>query len=244
MKLLSQFDRIWAVSEWSRNDLRGFWQWQGIEQPPPVEVLALGADFNAAPRATPASDGAGSTASSQLRPPRLLCVGILEPRKNQEFLLDVCAELWSEGFVFELHLVGRVNPHFGAPTLARIKALRRSHRTLLHFHDAASDRDLVRLYAGARASVFPTLAEGCGLPLLESLWMGVPCVCSDLPVLAENAGGGGCLAVPLNDREAWKQSLRRVLTDDTLHRQLAAEAMSRPLPTWSEAARAVAAALR
>jgi hypothetical protein len=74
--------------------------------------------------------------------------------------------------------------------------------------------------------------------------MGVPCVCSDLPVLRENADGGGCLAVALNDRMAWKDALRRVLTDDGLHRRLVAEATTRPLPTWSEAARALAAAPR
>jgi hypothetical protein len=43
MKLLAYFDRVWAVSAASRAELLGFWRWQGIENPPPVEVLALGA---------------------------------------------------------------------------------------------------------------------------------------------------------------------------------------------------------
>ena len=77
----------------------------------------------------------------------------------------------------------------------------------LHCHSEASDGELSALYSRARASVFPTLAEGCGLPLLESLWMGVPCVCSDLPVLLENARGGGCLWVPSGDPAAWGSAL-------------------------------------
>ena len=227
LKFLASFDRGWAVSEASRAELTGFWRWQGLEKTPPVGVLALGADFSGAARVTQRVAPAGAR-------PKLLSVGILEPRKNQTLLLDVSEELWAEGLAFELHLVGRVNPHFGGPIAARIKTLQ-SKFPGLHFHAAASDEEVSRLYASARASVFPTLAEGCGLPLLESLWLGVPCVCSDLPVLRENAAGGGCLPVAVNDRAVWKEALRRVLTDETLNERLAREAGSRALPTWAAA---------
>jgi glycosyltransferase involved in cell wall biosynthesis len=235
LKLLASFDRVWAVSQASCDDLLGFWRWQGIERPPPIEVLALGADFNSRPRVT---------ARSPSSVPRLLCTGILEPRKNQAFLLEVCDALWSDGLKFELHLVGRINPHFGPPIVAQIKALRRQYPHLLQFHEAATDAVLLDLYGTARATVFPTIAEGCGLPLLESLWMGVPCACSDLPVLRENADAGGCLKIPANDRAAWKKTLHALLTDDALHAKLTAEATSRPLPTWPAAAQALTAALR
>lgn len=228
LKFLASFDRVWAVSEASRTELTGFWRWQGLEKTPPVSVLALGADFNGTARVTERLASAAAT-------PRLLSVGILEPRKNQSLLLDVSEELWTEGLSFELHLVGRMNPHFGAPIVARIEALRGKFPGL-RYHEAAGDDEVTRLYASARASVFPTLAEGCGLPLLESLWQGVPCVCSDLPVLRENADCGGCLPVAVNDRAAWKDALRRVLTDEALHGRLAGEATSRALPTWAAAA--------
>lgn len=241
MKLLARFDRVWAVSHASRDELLGFWRWQQLERLPTVEVLALGADFDAQPRAAPNSISPLSTLNSQL--PTLLCLGIIEPRKNQSFLLEVCAELWDEGVAFELDLVGRVNPHFGPPIVDRIKTLRRTHGTRLRFHEAASDATVAQLHARARATVFPTIAEGCGLPLLESLWRGVPCVCSDLPVLRENADAGGCLPVAVNDRAAWKSALRRILIEDTLHARLTTEAITRPLPTWAAAAQSLAAAL-
>jgi glycosyltransferase involved in cell wall biosynthesis len=229
MKRLARFDHVWAVSEASRRELLDFWRWQGIENPPPVEVLPLGADFNGAPRVT-----ARETAAAG----RLLSVGILEPRKNQLFLLDVCESLWAQGLEFELHLVGRVNPHFGAPILTRLKALRRKHRGL-RYHESASDDEVVELYETARASVFPTIAEGCGLPLLESLWMGVPCICSDLPVLRESGDGGGCIPVPLNDSAAWEAALRHILMDDAFYAKTSAAAMTRPLNTWSNAAQVI-----
>ena len=234
MKLLARFDRVWAVSAASRDELLGFWRWQEIERPPPVDVLPLGADFHGAPR---------TTARRPAPTHRLLCTGIIEPRKNQSFLLEVCAELWGENLAFELHLVGRVNPHFGRPIVSQIAELRRRFPPRLHFHETATDAQLAELYLEAHATVFPTMAEGCGLPLLESLWMGAPCVCSDLPVLRENAGGGGCLAVACNDRIAWKEALRRILTDDALHTKLTNEATSRPLPTWAHAAAILTQAL-
>jgi glycosyltransferase involved in cell wall biosynthesis len=129
-----------------------------------------------------------------------------------------------------------VNPHFGRPIVARLAALRKIHPRWLHYHEAADDASVARLFAQARATVFPTLAEGCGLPLLESLWRGVPCVCSDLPVLRENAAGGGCLPVPAGDAVAWQDAVRRIVTDDALHQTLSRAAAARPLPTWAAAA--------
>ncbi len=227
LKLLAHFSRVWAVSAASRDELLGFWRWQGLTQTPPVAVLALGADFNRAVR-TKRTDAGKRDAS-------LVSVGILEPRKNQMLLLDAAETLWSEGMDFELNLVGRVNPHFGAPILERLRALENRFRGL-RYHAAANDAAVAGLYARARVSLFPTIAEGCGLPLLESLWQGVPCVCSDLPVLRENAAAGGCWALATNDRAAWTDALRSVLTNDALIARLEVETATRALPVWAEAA--------
>ena len=229
LKLLRGFDRVWAVSRASRDELAGYWDWIGPGVVPPVATLPLGADFDGAPRAT----GPGPASRA------LVCTGILEPRKNQPFLVEVCAGLWRAGSEFELHLVGRVNPHFGAPVRDVIRRTERAFPGRLKYHEAAGDAELARLLASARATVFPTLAEGCGLPLLESLWRGVPCVCSDLPVLRENADGGGCVPVATDDAPAWQGALRRILDDDHHHADLVAAALRRPLPSWSDTARAL-----
>jgi len=93
--------------------------------------------------------------------------------------------------------------------------------------------------ATARAVVFPTIAEGCGLPVLESLWRGLPCVCSDLPVLRENADGGGCVVIPKNNHQAWVDGLREVLSDDERWLELAQTAGTRDLPMWADTARII-----
>lgn len=236
LKQLAAFDRIFAVSAASRDELLGYWRWLGLATVPPVAAVALGADAAGTPRITvPVTPPA---------PPQLLCLGIVEPRKNQALLLAACAALWREGRAFELHVVGRMNPHFGRPIVAALEKLRAEVGPRLVWHAAADDAAVAARLAAARATVFPTLAEGCGLPLLESLWHGVPCVCSDLPVLRENADAGGCLAVPVGDVAAWTAALRRILADDTLHRDLAAAAVARPLPTWADTAAQIRSALR
>ena len=226
LKMLASFGRVAAVSQTSAQTLARFWQWQVVRpRAHELPVILLGSDFDRAPRAALESTPPG---------PVLLCLGIIEPRKNQGLLLDVCEALWAAGCGFELHVAGRTNPEFGRPLESRIKSLRRRWRSL-HYHRAPSDDALAELFRQARAVVFPTIAEGCGLPLLESLWRGRPCVASDLPVLRENAEGG-CVLLPVNDADVWQEALRRILFDDTLWNHLAGEATSRPLPTWADTA--------
>ena len=235
MKLLASFDRTWAISESTRRDFTEFWRWQGVTPKSQPTVIELGADF----------DGSNRVQRDAVIPrerPVLLCVGIVEPRKNQAFLLDVAEALWRGGMDFELHVVGRVNPHFGKPIAARMADLQQREARFC-FHAQAGDRELGRLYARARAVVFPTIAEGCGLPLLEALWRGVPCVCSDLPVLRENSDDGGCLVAKVNDTADWSARLRTVLTDAAECRRLQQQAMARPLPRWTNTAQTLRDAL-
>ena len=235
MKMLSRFDRVWAVSEASRQELIGFWRWQGVQSPPPVDVLPMGADGAGVAR----SRGCGAGTPG---PARIVCVGILEPRKNQGVILDACEALWREGLEMELHLVGRVNPQFGGPIARRVREMRARWKWLRH-HDRMDDAALAGLVGSARATAFASIAEGCGLPLLESLWLGVPCVCSGIAPLLENAAGGGCLVVPGNDAAGWTQAIGSVVKDYGVHARLAAEASGRPLQTWSDAARVLREAL-
>lgn len=235
MKLLASFHRVWGISRAVQRDLTGFWAWQSVPVRARVDAVELGSDFDGSPRATvaPPMPKRGS----------FLCVGIIEPRKNQMFLLDVAEELWRAGADFDLHVVGRVNPHFGEPIVKRIKAIAKRERRV-QLHVAAGDAKLRELYAGASAVAFPTIAEGCGLPVIEALWRGVPCVCSDLPVLRENADHGGCVVARTNDLADWTAKLRGLLDESALQQRLRTEAVTRALPTWRQTAESLLAGLR
>jgi alpha-1,3-rhamnosyl/mannosyltransferase len=65
------------------------------------------------------------------------------------------------------------------------------------------------------AFVFPSLAEGFGLPVLEAMIRGVPVVASNLTAIPEVVGPAGLLADPRNPDE-FAAALRQILLDSQL----------------------------
>ena len=68
------------------------------------------------------------------------------------------------------------------------------------------DSRVTELLAGARALLFPSFAEGYGLPVAEALGLGVPVLCSDLPALREVGGEVPEYLDPL-DGPGWRRAI-------------------------------------
>ena len=228
MKLIgTEFDQVLAVSKASETDLLGYWKWLQLESLPETDSLQWGADFEGQPR-NPAP-------WARSEPLQFIQVGILEPRKNQALTLDACETLWGEGLEFHLHLAGRPNPHFGKPTALRIRQLRKAGHPLT-WHKSPDETALHNLYANAHLCLFPSLAEGSGLPVLESLWSGRPALASNLPCILENATFGGVETFDLEQPAALADKLRELLTQPKALETLAQQAQAAALPTWKDAA--------
>jgi glycosyltransferase involved in cell wall biosynthesis len=69
-----------------------------------------------------------------------------------------------------------------------------------------SDQELANHLASARALLFPSLAEGYGLPLVEAFARGVPVIVSDLPVFREIAGDMPTYLDPA-DEAGWEAAI-------------------------------------
>ena len=69
----------------------------------------------------------------------------------------------------------------------------------VRFPGWVSAAELEALYAAATAFVFPSLAEGFGLPVLEAMARGVPVACTDRGSLAEVAGDAALLFDPVSE---------------------------------------------
>ena len=80
-----------------------------------------------------------------------------------------------------------------------------------------SDGAIAAHLAGARALLFPSFAEGYGLPLLEALAAGVPAIAADLPVFRE-IGQGIPLMLPPDDVEAWMAAISGYAQSDSASR--------------------------
>ena len=99
------------------------------------------------------------------------------------------------------------------------------------------DDTLWALCRHARCTVFPSLNEGFGLPVAESLASGTPVVTSDFGSMLEIGAGGGALHVNPRDDHAIAAAIRTLLTDDLTHARLARDAVARSSRSWEEYAR-------
>jgi glycosyltransferase involved in cell wall biosynthesis len=221
---LTRFDGIAAVSEASAVSLREYWDWLGLKKTPPIRALPLG--LNPPPAdspATPSSDGR----------PVVLCVGTIEGRKNHQTLLSACAHLWDRGLEFELHLIGLAHAETGRAATAQITRLQQAGRPL-RYDGAVDDATLEAAYAGCSFTVYPSIMEGFGLPVLESLQRGRPCICSADGALGEAALKGGCLTVKPDAPDQLAVAIEELLVRPETRFRLAAEARARRFRTWSD----------
>ena len=168
---------------------------------------------------------------------KILCVGTIEPRKNHLNLLRAFVQVAAQATKpVELCIVGRSTE----PDLAnQVQHFIETYQNI-RWEQNADDTRLRELFTECDFTVYPSLEEGFGLPILESLWYARPCVCRDSGAMAEVAKGGGCLMVETNDYNALAQAMLRMVEDDALRVDLAREATVRPFKTWHDYAREVA----
>ena len=143
-----------------------------------------------------------------LRTGYFLFVGSLQPRKNVMQLIQAYERLpESVRADHQLVIVGKYA--WGVPELRRLLEDRRAQGRVIWL-EHVDHATLHAVYAGAAAFVFPSLAEGFGLPVVEALASGLPVVASDLPVLREVAGNHA-IFVPPDDRDALAEAMRASL---------------------------------
>jgi glycosyltransferase involved in cell wall biosynthesis len=233
---LLAFDGIAAVSEDSRATLLDYWSWAGVANPPPVQTIPLAIEplYRLPHDYWQTLNGLAPAAGTQRAdlPPVVLSVGSIEGRKNHLALLDACEQLWTHGARFTLHLIGLAHPQTGAAALERIQRLQATRRPL-RYEGPVDDAALGRAYAACSFTVYPSLMEGFGLPVLESLIHGKPCICSAHGALGESARGGGCIALPGMNATALASAIERLLRDPGESARLAAAARARRFRTWS-----------
>jgi glycosyltransferase involved in cell wall biosynthesis len=223
LRELLNFDGVAAVSEASRASLARYWDWLGAPRRPRLAAITLGLDPPPPPIAGPTHADA----------PTVLCVGSIEARKNHLALLEACESLWSRGVRFRLRLVGLANAETGGAALRRLVGLRSAGRPL-DYEGPADDETLEAAYRGCVFTVYPSLAEGYGLPVAESLARGKPCVCLRDGALGEIARDGGCVTLESGSSEEIAGILGRLLESPGELAALAATASRRRFKTWAD----------
>lgn len=137
----------------------------------------------------------------------ILCVGTLEPRKNQLLAVRALARLPR---AVSLVIIGRSDTPYGRLVDAEITRLGLADRVLRP--GSVDFADLPAIYADAALASYTSRYEGFGLPVAEALSVGTPVIACTGSCL-EEAGGDGAVYVDPDDVDAYVAEALHLLDD-------------------------------
>jgi glycosyltransferase involved in cell wall biosynthesis len=151
----------------------------------------------------------------------VLAVGTLEPRKGLRHLIEAMAHPAAPA---DVPLVISGPDGWGDVDVVGIAEAAGLSPDRVKVTGRVDDGDLAVLYSRATVFVFPSLAEGFGLPVVEAMSLGTPVIHSDDPAVSEVASDAG-VTVALDPRpgypERLAQAVYQVVNDPLLAEQLA-----------------------
>lgn len=165
--------------------------------------------------------------------PYFLILGTIEPRKNHLFLLQIWQQLIAQlgEQAPRLVIVGKRGWKY-----EKVASLLDNAEWLRGFviEHAASDTEVVTYLHHAQALLFPSFAEGYGMPIVEALTQGTPVIASDLAVFREIAGDIPEYLDPLDEKSWLKMIMAYTDVDSLLRGAQLNRFASFKLPTWSD----------
>jgi glycosyltransferase involved in cell wall biosynthesis len=176
-------------------------------------------------------------AATPLRPvvePYFVFVSTIEPRKNHLMILRVWQKLILQmgKDAPRLILIGQRGWAYGEVTdlLAQSEVLQARVSEI----SACTDAQMVNYLQHAQALLFPSFAEGYGMPVVEALAQGLPVIASDLPVFREFAA-----RIPeylsVTDEAGWVEAIADYAVPDSARRQAQRVRMQGFMPpTWAD----------
>jgi glycosyltransferase involved in cell wall biosynthesis len=153
-----------------------------------------------------------------IRPPYLLYLGTLQPRKNLLRLIEAFLHLPDKEH--QLVVAGRAGWRSEA-ILAAVRSQQQGEGKSIVCPGFIAPEDKAALISGATALLYPSLHEGFGFPVLEGQACGTAVLCSNSSSLPEVAADGALL-VDAEDCAAIRHGIQRLIDDDNLRRQLMA----------------------
>ncbi|MCL4558206.1 MAG: glycosyltransferase family 4 protein [Deltaproteobacteria bacterium] len=163
----------------------------------------------------------------------MLFVGVFQRRKNIERLLDAFRIIKKESPDLKLVMV---TSYFGYGSREVMQKISEMKDDIL-LKVGVEQEELISLYNGAEVFLFPSLAEGFGLPVLEAMACGTPVVTSRLSAMPETGGDAVAYCDPYDAGDIAATALD-VLNNDSRRRDLRRLGMCRAAAfSWTESAK-------
>lgn len=165
--------------------------------------------------------------------PYVLAVGTVQPRKNYQMLIRSFRKV-AEHLPHNLVVIG------GRGWLndeVRNEVSRQNLTERVVFTGFVEDVDLPALYNGASLLAFPSLYEGFGLPILEAMSCGLPCLISNTSSLPE-VGGMAAIQISPHDEALWTENMIELLSSPEKLIQMKNSGLEQSsLFSWNQAAK-------
>ena len=185
---------------------------------------------------TPADGTTRDALPAGLTTPFLLHVGDLHERRNMPLVVRAMLEAQRRPGMPPLSLaLAGVDRGIGD----RLRAYAREANSpdAVVCLGTVTDAQLLTLYRGAAALVYPSRYEGFGLPVLEAMACGTPVIASRAASIPEVLGEAGVLLDP-DDEPGWAEEIARVITDEWHRGRMRAAGLARASEfTWARTAR-------
>ncbi|SFB11856.1 Glycosyl transferases group 1 [Poseidonocella pacifica] len=138
--------------------------------------------------------------------PFFLAIGTVDPRKNHLFLLDLWERMGQGKFSELPPLLICGAPGWEADTILHRFATSPLWGKGVHVYSGLSDGAIAALLERASGLLFPSLAEGAGLPPIEALSRGCPVISAPLPSCREYLGDS-VRYIPLEAISQWEKAV-------------------------------------
>lgn len=234
-RAIQMADAIIAPSEATKKDIIKFY---GTTPPNPplsgwedkIKVIYHGVNSNVGSGLPTGANGVNQNSkfqipNSSVSNPYILFVGTIQPRKNLIRLIEAFETIKSrrnEALPRSYHslklIIAGSKGWLANKTFEKAKKSKFSEDII--FKGKVSDEDLAELYQNALMFVLPSLYEGFGLPVLEAMSYGVPCIVSDNSSLTEIVDDHALL-VNANSSDDIAQKISMFLNNDFLRKDFA-----------------------
>lgn len=173
----------------------------------------------------------------RLDKPYLLYTGVWRSHKNLPNLLKAFHILKNEyGFDGYLVITGRKDPLYEPELVKETVSLKIEDEVI--FTGLVDEKDLVPLYNGALAYVFPSLYEGFGLSPLEAMQCGIPVVAAASSCIPEVCGEGNAVYFDPHSPDDMAEKIFSVISEKSLREKLIANGLNHVKKfSWAKMAR-------